>query len=96
MAHLNLLTPFLTACFHPQGNREAINLVASSGLDVFAHNVETVPRLQSAVRDRRANWAQSIGVLRAAKEQVRWEGEFGILHLHLLHTRSVKWLLFGC
>lgn len=27
-----------------------------------------VPRLQSSVRDRRANWAQSLGVLRAAKE----------------------------
>jgi lipoic acid synthetase len=54
-----------------QGNRDAINLVAGSGLDVFAHNVETVPRLQAVVRDRRANWAQSIGVLRAAKEQVR-------------------------
>ena len=26
-----------------------------------------VPRLQSVVRDRRANWEQSLGVLRAAK-----------------------------
>lgn len=52
-----------------QGNRESINMVAGSGLDVFAHNVETVPRLQSVVRDRRANWQQSIGVLKAAKEQ---------------------------
>jgi hypothetical protein len=47
-----------------------VDLVAGSGLDVFAHNVETVPRLQSVVRDRRANWQQSIAVLRAAKEQV--------------------------
>ncbi|GBF93245.1 lipoic acid synthetase [Raphidocelis subcapitata] len=52
-----------------QGDRQSVGLVAASGLDVFAHNVETVPRLQSAVRDRRANWAQSIGVLRAAKEE---------------------------
>lgn len=52
-----------------QGNRDSIALVAGSGLDVFAHNVETVPRLQSVVRDRRANWQQSIGVLKAAKEQ---------------------------
>lgn len=51
----------------PQGNRDSINLVAHSGLDVFAHNVETVERLQSAVRDRRANWQQSLGVLAAAK-----------------------------
>ena len=44
--------------------------VATAGLDVFAHNVETVPRLQHAVRDRRANWAQSLRVLRTAKEHV--------------------------
>jgi lipoic acid synthetase len=51
-----------------QGNLDSINQVATSGLDVFAHNVETVPRLQSVVRDRRANWEQSLAVLRAAKE----------------------------
>jgi lipoic acid synthetase len=51
-----------------QGDGQSVRLVAQSGLDVFAHNVETVPRLQSSVRDRRANWAQSVGVLRAAKE----------------------------
>ena len=42
--------------------------MAGSGLDVFAHNVETVERLQSVVRDRRANWVQSLRVLKAAKE----------------------------
>lgn len=42
--------------------------VATSGLDVFAHNVETVQRLQPVVRDRRANWQQSLGVLAAAKD----------------------------
>jgi lipoate synthase len=46
----------------------SIQQVASSGLDVFAHNVETVERLQGVVRDRRANWQQSLGVLSAAKE----------------------------
>lgn len=51
-----------------QGNRECVELVARSGLDVFAHNVETVPRTQGVVRDRRANWEQSLGVLCAAKE----------------------------
>ncbi|KAI7838168.1 hypothetical protein COHA_008016 [Chlorella ohadii] len=51
-----------------QGQRECVDLVARSGLDVFAHNVETVERLQGVVRDRRANWAQSLGVLVAAKE----------------------------
>lgn len=49
------------------GKLDCVAEICSSGLDVFAHNVETVPRLQSVVRDRRANWAQSISVLRAAK-----------------------------
>lgn len=39
-----------------------------SGLDVFAHNIETVEELQSVVRDRRANFKQSIDVLKLAKE----------------------------
>ncbi|PSC72214.1 Lipoyl mitochondrial [Micractinium conductrix] len=51
-----------------QGDRACVELVARSGLDVYAHNVETVPRLQSLVRDRRANWEQSLSVLRAAKD----------------------------
>jgi lipoic acid synthetase len=51
-----------------QGRRECVDLVARSGLDVFAHNVETVERLQGVVRDRRAGWAQSLGVLAAAKD----------------------------
>ena len=47
---------------------DSVAAIAASGLDVFAHNVETVERLQGAVRDRRANWAQSLAVLRSAKE----------------------------
>lgn len=54
-------------CPGSQGQRQCVDLVAKSGLDVFAHNVETVQRLQSVVRDRRANWQQSLGVLAAAK-----------------------------
>lgn len=41
--------------------------VVGAGLDVYAHNIETVERLQGAVRDRRAGWAQSLGTLAAAK-----------------------------
>lgn len=51
-----------------QGREESVKQIVNSGLDVFAHNVETVERLQNVVRDRRANWTQSIGVLKAAKE----------------------------
>jgi lipoate synthase len=33
-----------------QGNLDHVRLLASSGLDVFAHNIETVDRLQKRVR----------------------------------------------
>ncbi|KAH8087932.1 hypothetical protein HD553DRAFT_306906 [Filobasidium floriforme] len=56
------------------GNVENIETVALSGLDVFAHNVETVPRCTPFVRDRRANFEQSIGVLKRAKEASRVAG----------------------
>ena len=50
------------------GDLEQVALVARSGLDVYAHNVETTPQLTPYVRDRRATFAQSLSVLRAAKE----------------------------
>ena len=49
------------------GDLEMVKLVAQSGLDVYAHNVETVEALTPHVRDRRATFQQSISVLRAAK-----------------------------
>lgn len=39
-------------------------------MDVYAHNVETVERLQSRVRDHRAGWRQSLHVLQRAKVAV--------------------------
>ena len=56
-------------CLTPdfRGNDACIELVATSGLDVYAHNVETVERLQWLVRDPRANYKQSIDVLVKAK-----------------------------
>ncbi len=51
------------------GNLEHVSLVAKSGLDVYAHNVETVEELTPYVRDRRATFRQSLGVLRHAKKQ---------------------------
>jgi lipoic acid synthetase len=50
-----------------QGDLDATAKVANSGLDVYAHNLETVPRLQRFVRDRRANYEQSLACLRHAK-----------------------------
>ena len=50
-----------------QGDVEAVRAVVDAGVDVLDHNVETVERLQATVRDRRANYAQSLKVLREAK-----------------------------
>ncbi|EEY16235.1 lipoyl synthase [Verticillium alfalfae VaMs.102] len=50
------------------GNLDMVKIVAESGLDVYAHNVETVEALTPFVRDRRATFQQSLGVLAAAKE----------------------------
>jgi lipoyl synthase len=60
----------LVECLCPdfQGNFRDVDTVASSGLDVFAHNLETVEALQAKVRDRRANYHQSLKVLARAKE----------------------------
>ncbi|GAC77712.1 lipoate synthase [Moesziomyces antarcticus T-34] len=49
------------------GDRACIEQVAQSGLDVFAHNVETVERTTPSVRDRRAKYRQSLAVLKHAK-----------------------------
>jgi lipoyl synthase len=49
------------------GDLEMVSLVARSGLDVYAHNVETVEALTPQVRDRRATFRQSLQVLKAAK-----------------------------
>lgn len=59
----------LVECLTPdfRGEKDLIARVATSGLDVYAHNVETVERLQRRVRDYRAGYQQSLDVLRHAK-----------------------------
>lgn len=47
---------------------DAVERVANSGLDVYAHNVETVEAYQRFVRDPRANYKQSFAVLTHAKK----------------------------
>ncbi|XP_072039996.1 LOW QUALITY PROTEIN: lipoyl synthase, mitochondrial-like [Amphiura filiformis] len=60
----------LVECLTPdfRGDMEAVATIATSGLDVFAHNIETVDRLQSFVRDPRANYKQTLSVLQHAKK----------------------------
>jgi len=49
------------------GDHEAVGTVVDAPLEVFAHNIETVERLTSAVRDPRAAYRQSLDVLAAGK-----------------------------
>jgi lipoic acid synthetase len=51
-----------------QGSLDSVETLAISGLDVYAHNVETVERLQPFVRDRRAGYSQSLSTLEHAKK----------------------------
>ena len=60
-----LIVEALTPDF--RGEKDLIALVATSGLDVYAHNVETVERLTPRVRDRRAGYTQSLDVLSHVK-----------------------------
>jgi len=50
-----------------QGRHEDVETVVSSGLEVFAQNVETVRRLTHPVRDPRASYEQTLDVLKHAK-----------------------------
>lgn len=59
----------LVECLTPDfaGDMECVSRVAESGLDVYAHNIETVESLQWFVRDPRANYKQSMAVLKHVK-----------------------------
>jgi lipoic acid synthetase len=52
-----------------QGNRVALEKVVKAGPCVVAHNLETVRRLQGRVRDKRASYGTSLGLLEAVKEE---------------------------
>jgi lipoic acid synthetase len=62
----NMYVEALTGDF--RGQKELISQVALAGLHVYAHNIETVERLQRRARDHRAGYKQSLEVLRYAKE----------------------------
>jgi lipoic acid synthetase len=58
-----------------RGEVKDVRTIVDSGLDVYAHNIETVYRLQYRVRDPRAGYQQSLETLRAAKEYARSQGK---------------------
>ncbi|KAI1504845.1 lipoic acid synthetase mitochondrial precursor [Biscogniauxia marginata] len=62
----SLLVEALTGDF--RGDLDMVRIVAESGLDVYAHNVETVEGLTPYVRDRRATFRQSLSVLEHVKK----------------------------
>ncbi|VDN05057.1 unnamed protein product [Thelazia callipaeda] len=68
--HLKKESPsILVECLVPdfQGSLDCVETIVSSGLDVYAHNMETVRRLTPWVRDPRATYDQSLKVLEHAK-----------------------------
>lgn len=61
-----MLVEVLTPDF--KGNMDFVKKIVASKPDVFAHNVETVERLQQPVRDPRASYKQSLDVLAFVKK----------------------------
>jgi lipoic acid synthetase len=60
-----LLVEVLVSDF--RGAKDQVATVARARPDVFAHNLETVARLQGSVRDARCSYAQSLSVLEHAR-----------------------------
>ena len=61
----DMLVEALTPDF--QGVDDCVHAICDSGLDVFAHNIETVESLHRRVRDVRAKYSQTLHVLAEAK-----------------------------
>jgi len=61
-----LIVEILTPDF--KGDQKLVAQLVESKPDVFAHNIETVERLTPGVRDPRAKYRQSLGVLKMVKE----------------------------
>lgn len=76
-----ILVECLTGDF--QGSLENASTVALSGVDVYAHNIETVERTTPFVRDRRATYRQSLSVLNHVKQK----------HPHIITKSS---MMLGC
>ena len=51
-----------------KGDVKALKKIVDAKPEVIAHNIETVERLQRKIRDVRANYKQSLGVLENAKK----------------------------
>lgn len=76
-----------------RGDESCVRRVVEADLDVFAHNIETVEELQGFVRDPRAGFAQSLGVLSAAKRIAAEDLAAGRRGRRLLTKTSI---MLGC
>ncbi len=65
----NTTVEFLTGDFAHRD--DPLRALVEDGPDVFAHNIETVERLTPRVRDARASYRGSLGVLKRYKELVQ-------------------------
>jgi len=65
VAHPKLLVEVLISDLN--GNLESLKTIIEAGPDVIAHNLETVERLQGEVRDPRAGYGKSLGILEGVK-----------------------------
>ncbi|WP_338599183.1 lipoyl synthase [Sulfolobus tengchongensis] len=65
----NVTIEVLTPDF--KGNITAVKKIIKAGVDVFAHNIETVRRLTPIVRDPRASYDQSLKVLRCVENVIK-------------------------
>ena len=65
----NKKSPTLVEALIPdfQGRQDCLEIILNSQVDVLAHNLETVRRLNPLIRDKRANYDQSLGLLKKAK-----------------------------
>lgn len=65
--HPGILVEVLIPDF--QGNPSLVRRIIDAEPDVIAHNVETIERLQQPVRDPRAGYEQSLGVLEQVADE---------------------------
>ena len=84
----NLVVEALVPDF--RGDLKAVETIVDSGLDVYAHNIETVYRLQYRVRDPRAGYQQSLSTLLHAKKYAESKADRGPLY-----TKSAVMLGLG-
>jgi len=63
------------------GNKNSVQTVVASYVDVYGHNIETVKALHKKVRDPRADYAQSLETLEKARKHANTIG-------HKMYTKS--------